>query len=46
LAEGLGEVASLPRIDQGDRQVGILDRQEGRSFVPSGRLDDDKTGRQ
>lgn len=46
LAEGLGEVASLPRIDQGDRQVGILDRQEGRSFVPSGRFDEDQTGRQ
>jgi hypothetical protein len=43
LAEGLGKIAGLPRVDQGDGQVGILDGQESRSFVPSGGFDHDQT---
>jgi len=46
LAEGLGEIAGLPRIDQGHGQVGVLDRQETGTFVSSGGFKDDQTGRQ
>jgi hypothetical protein len=43
-ADGAGEIAGLPRVDDGDGQTGDLQRRGQRHLVAAGRLPDEESG--